>query len=640
MKAMTIGRMPATTVFLLAWLACSGVQASTGAGATNAGPAARPHATLDAFASEAEFQDLLAQWHRQTAEYRRKRREMLARQAAPNPPAPAPATASAAGESITNVQTAGVDEGGIIKRHGDHLVILRRGRLFTVRIGDDSLQPVAMVDAFAPGIEPGHSWYDEMLVSGDTVVVVGFSYARGGTEIGLFDIDARGGLAHRSTWHLRSNDYYSSRNYASRLLGDRLVFYAPMHLDVMNLQSDRFHPALRRWHAGVEAADFKRILPATRIHRTDDELDPLTGVTLHTVTTCDLGREPMQCESSAVLGPPGRTFYMSADAVYVWTTRPARQVGTPNTAAIFRFPLDGTAPSALKASGSPIDQLSFLEDGGGHLNVLVRSHGRGEGMWNAERQQGEFALLRVPVREFGDGTTSAPASAYRPLPEADAYQAHNRFVGDWLLYGAAPWPYQTGAGAEPGPAYAVRYASPAAPVATLEPGHAVERIEAMGNDAILVGSAGSNLHFTSVRLGEAAATSGTWVQAGAKQGESRSHGFFYRADGPRQGIVGLPVLGPPRNPGNRYARPAAVAYLRNDGLRLDPLGQLDAGAPNAAGDGCRVSCMDWYGDARPVFIGERIFALLGYELVEGRLDGDAIREVRRANFSPAVDIAR
>ena len=37
-------------------------------------------------------------------------------------------------KSITNNQVANVDEGGIVKVHGDNLVILRRGRLFTVSI--------------------------------------------------------------------------------------------------------------------------------------------------------------------------------------------------------------------------------------------------------------------------------------------------------------------------------------------------------------------------------------------------------------------------------------------------------------------------------------------------------------------------
>lgn len=109
-------------------------------------------------------------------------------------------------ELVTNTQHAGVDEGGIVKVHGDHLVILRRGRLFTVAIGDDDLRPVSSVDAFGPEIDPHSAWYDEMLISGDTVVVIGFSYQRRGTEVGLFAIDTAGQLSYRSTYHLRSND--------------------------------------------------------------------------------------------------------------------------------------------------------------------------------------------------------------------------------------------------------------------------------------------------------------------------------------------------------------------------------------------------------------------------------------------------
>ena len=109
-------------------------------------------------------------------------------------------------ESITNTQHAGVDEGGIVKLHGDHLVVLRRGRLFTVRIGDGALRPISSVDAFGPDIDPRSTWYDEMLVSENSIVVIGYSYERGGTEIGLFQIDDSGKLDYRSTYHLRSND--------------------------------------------------------------------------------------------------------------------------------------------------------------------------------------------------------------------------------------------------------------------------------------------------------------------------------------------------------------------------------------------------------------------------------------------------
>jgi hypothetical protein len=84
---------------------------------------------------------------------------------------------------------------------------------------------------------------------------------------------------------------------------------------------------------------------------------------------------------------------------------------------------------------------------------------------------------------------------------------------------------------------------------------------------------------------------------------------------------------------------AAVLYLRNRDLRLTRMGELVADADRAVDDGCKASCVDWYGNARPIFIGERVFALLGYELVEGRVSGERIVERRRTNFAPAAAIS-
>lgn len=199
--------------------------------------------TLRAFRSEQEIAGYFREIARERERFSRRRdatdsvtssnSNMAGMSNAPPSPsssAQAEARSTADGdESVTNVQHAGVDEGGIVKLHGDHLVALRRGRLFTVRIGDGEMRPVSVVDAFGPGINPRGAWYDEMLISGDTIAVIGYSYERGGTEIGLFQIDAGGNLNYRSTYHLRSNDYYSSRNYASRLIGGRLIFYTPSY---------------------------------------------------------------------------------------------------------------------------------------------------------------------------------------------------------------------------------------------------------------------------------------------------------------------------------------------------------------------------------------------------------------------------
>ena len=51
---------------------------------------------------------------------------------------------------------------------------------------DGAMRVVDRIDAFPPGVSGEDSWYDEMLVAGDRVVVIGYSDGRGGTEINRF----------------------------------------------------------------------------------------------------------------------------------------------------------------------------------------------------------------------------------------------------------------------------------------------------------------------------------------------------------------------------------------------------------------------------------------------------------------------
>jgi hypothetical protein len=616
-------------VYRLTTLAAAAIISWLAAGALAAQP---PHRTLARFESEAQLKEWLEAYRKRVRADPQRMPAVIAMETMSAPAAPpAQATAKdepvargAAGESVTNVQTAGVDEGGIVKTHGDHLVVLRRGRLFTVSLRDGGLARGFVADAYGAGIDPGGAWYDEMLVDGDTIVVIGYSYQRGGTEVGIFDIDGTGRIAHRATYHLRSNDYYSSRNYASRLVGSKLIFYTPLYLNPGRDPSDSF-PAMRRWHGNAGASDFKRIAPATRIYRTDEPIEGY-GLTLHTVTVCDLARAAMTCDATGVLGPAGRVFYVSRESVYVWATSGRRS-------AVFRIPLDGGAPSALKTSGNPIDQMSFLESDDGFLNVLLRARGRGEAMWAAESTSGSTALLRVPLASFGDGRDSAPASAYRRLPSPAGYNVQNRFVGAWLLYGnGSTWgpPNAPRSNA----LHAVRWAETGT-VQTFSLPHGVDRIEAMGRHAVVVGTAGRDLLFSTVRLADEASIPHRLTRENAAQGETRSHGFFYKPDGDDTGLVGLPIVGGGR-PGYRQLREgsASVLFLRNDGLMLGEIGELEARAGGSMNDNCRASCVDWYGNARPLFLRGRIFALLGYEIVEGELAGGGIREVRRVGFAP------
>ena len=589
--------------------------------------------TMKAFASEQE----LVRYFKELAEkYKRDQRgrvenfsttDSVAKSAA-NEPAPAP---GADKESVTNTQHAGVDEGGIVKVHGDHLVVLRRGRLFTVAIGDQALKPISNIDAFAPDLDPSRTWYDEMLISGNTVVVIGYSYERGGTEVGLFDITNEGRLSYRSTYHLRSNDYYSSRNYASRLIGSKLIFYAPQYLYAGAEDPFQSFPAVRKWHKGATPTEFQRITPATRVYRPESNIGLDYVTALHTVTVCDLANGGFDCQATAVIGPPGHVFYVSPDSVFVWGSSWNRN--SEFKSMVFRMPLDGSSPSALGVAGTPVDQFSFLQSDDQHLNVLVVSRGKGDGMWQAEMAYGDVALLRIPIASFSDGSDSVPAANYRRLPKPEGYGFQNRFVGNYLIYGTGTgWGYPQ-QNRDKWNLFVVDWKRGDSHQLPLV--HSVDRIEQMGSDAVIVGTDGKDLHFSSLRLGQWPEIVSRYTRKDASQGEQRSHGFFYKPDGDETGMLGLPISVPGRaGYKHLFENSAAILFLRNDALQFREVGELGSQPDKAIDDQCRASCVDWYGNARPLFLRGRVFALLGYEIVEGRLDDGRIHELRRVNYAP------
>lgn len=543
-------------------------------------------------------------------------------------------------ESITNTQEAGVDEGGIVKTHGDHLVVLRRGRLFTTRLGKAALEPISAIDAYGHGLLHG-AWYDEMLIDGDTIVVVGYSYARSATEVGVFGIDAQGQLSYRDTYFLRSNDYYSSRNYASRLIGDQLVFYMPYSLD----RSEHYTlPALARRND-----EWTDLISATTIYQpVQDSHAPV----LHTVVSCDLGSAPLRCSARGVVGPYSRSFYVATDAVYLWVADEPVFVADQSdktrapsfedtTAVLYRLPLVEGPPGAIRTWGSPVDQFSFKQDDQGYINVLVRGGAYGDGMWGSEHAKGGVALLRLPVVALREQVGVANKRSYVSLPQPSKGSAfQNRFVGTHLLYGArAGWGYARPREGTTLYTYDLRRGGKTHP---LRLPHGIDRIEVLGDSAVVVGSNGSDLHFTAVSLGAKPAIVGQYVQERASQGEQRSHGFFYKPTGRRSGMLGLPIRGAGRPGYEHLTRGSAkILFLRVENeSEFSRLGTLSSGL-QVERDACAVSCVDWYGNARPIFYRGRVFALLGYELVEGRLSDGAIDEMRRASIlAPLLRVRR
>jgi hypothetical protein len=578
----------------------------------------------------------------------------------PSPAAAAPARAVSASTapaadataSITNNQEQGVDEGDIVKVRGNDLIVLRRGRLFSVRLADNRLRAVSVISAAPPGVSPA-SWYDEMLVDGDTILVTGYGYQRRATEINRFHIDADATITYRDTILLRSGDYYSSRNYASRVVNHTLVLYSPVPL----LQHE-YDPQTRAVRQSVNFPAWKTLdgewqssADWLQVYRPMRRVGPYP--ILHTVHTCDLNTAPMRCHSRAVLAGNSRSFYVSSTAIYLWISSSPSDAdafartyqglyGSPDPgnsgSIVYRFPLGDAAVGAVIASGSPIDQFSFRELDS-KLQVSVISSGRGDAMWGPEVSGGPMGLYQIPLATFASDVPYADASMLRRIPGLEQpHMMQNRFVGDYLLYGSgSTWWRRIGINPSLQRVMAHNIASNTNAVVTLE--HSVDRIEPLVRDAVIVGNdARNNLHFTALSLTASAEKSGHFVREHASQGETRSHGFFYLSQGERQGMLGLPLRSG-ESQGWRQLREgsAEVLFLRVNNLTFREIGSLAAHPPTGAvTDQCVASCADWYGNARPIFYRSRVYALMGYELVEANVAPSHLSERSRLNYLEAL----
>lgn len=110
--------------------------------------------------------------------------------------------------SITNNQVAAVDEGDIVKRIGDYLLVLQDGRIHVANFRTMALTD--RIDVYRrdeDGDPAGADWYDEMLVQGDNIIVTAYSYEDEATELSVFRLDqATGQVTRRGVFLISSED--------------------------------------------------------------------------------------------------------------------------------------------------------------------------------------------------------------------------------------------------------------------------------------------------------------------------------------------------------------------------------------------------------------------------------------------------
>lgn len=609
--------------------------------------------TLRRFASNAEFAAYVKGIQRVS---RRGSSDAMA-VSAPSPAAAPQASADAgrsaaepANPGITNNQNLGVDEGGIVKQIGHYLVVLQDGRVFSVDLGQGAGAPLRLADRIDVYRSPAQaaSWYDEMLVLGDRILITAYNYRERASEITVLRLAPDGGLHREGRYLISSNDYYSTDNYATRLIGDTLVIYTPVALGYGEFAV----PRIRRADRDGEADAGRELLRGGDIYAPPGRVDdPI----LHAVSFCPL-RSGMRCRTSAFVGPAMREFYVSPTDVFLWIGAPdglpwsidygnqRRQCPSgqywrgpaADSALLYKLPVDGGPVGALGVEGAPADQFAF-DSKDGRLRALL---GRVSGDCAAYGAAKPLALLDVPLSAFGQRIRHVSPAAYAPLPRIEGGQLENRFVGDWLVYGGrATWDSSAPGDAAPtlSSLYAVPVTRPWATTRLALPHNAI-RIERAGDDAIVTGYRDARgLMISYIGLGARPRIASTTQLAGRFESEGRSHAFnaWARADG--GGLLGLPTTVREWRSGRGWSDGNASALSF---VAFDPAKRLASAGELTPGDGrpepeyrCDVSCIDWYGNSRPIFTGGRILALMGTDLVEGRMAAGRIREIGRVDLT-------
>ena len=557
--------------------------------------------------------------------------------------------------SITNTQNAGVDEGDIVKMWGRYLIVLQDGRLFSVDIGGETLRLADRANIYRSS--NAGTWYDEILVQGGRVIATGYNYREGATEFSVFLIGEDGRFTREAVYFLSSNDYYDNENYATRLVNGNLVIYTPLTVGEMRGARANW-PLVRRWvsegeHRSVTSAG-RTLYDASDIYRPiQATFDPV----VHTISVCPLGEtrtgDELDCRSTAIVAPPGREFYVSTSHIYLWTwhihnyERARHQTCAPVApnafeaaaeSGLFQIPIAGGQMRAQYVRGQPYDQLSM---------DATADEFRALSVWLDQRcpdQRNEEDLrLRyydTPLSAFSATPRAVAERRYTMLPSVGG-AIENRFTDEYLIYaGRNTWssyaPDPTSTEVLSTRVVAVPTARPEG-FTQFEAPHSALRVERVGDNAVITGYRDwRGLSLSYVDLRGAPHIASTIMLPERYESEGRSHAFNAVSNAAGEGLLGLPTVMRRAQSGRWWWRSSGsdVSYVSFDAAgQLSDSGAIRGTSPRHPEYTCEVSCIDWYGNTRALFIRGRVFALTGTELIEGRLEAGKVQERQRVNLT-------
>lgn len=559
--------------------------------------------------------------------------------------------------SITNTQEIDVDEGDIVKQYGRFLIVLQDGRLFSIDTGqaEGSARLIDRLDVYRSPHEG--TWYDELLIHGGRLVVTGYSYDTSTSEIDVIAIDETGRLDLQARYEIESEDYYSGKNYASRLVRGQFVVYSPVDLVDLDEGEPLKIPRMRRWTQREGHSEWQPLFAITDVYR---PIQPTLHPTLHVLSVCRLDPgSDFGCRSTGIIGPSYRELYVSSRHIYLWLSSDREHWAygwrglkpcdanadlfalSPAPAAVFQISIDEGSVRAAHALGIPTDQFAFDERENALLALTVRAPAD---CYLDERLPMQFAAL--PLNGFSRTPPHADDRRYRPLRTESGSGIQIRYTQTHAVYGVSHgysrryWRRHT---PRSGDLVVVPIDRPST-FHTVAAPHTIERLEVVGAHALVAAGVmgAEDLGLSTLRADASSAVASTVVLPAMIETEGRSHAFNALTDEAGTGVFGLPAMytstwGQP----HWWEVPANVQFFQTDSqLQITSLGELAGVSAKQDDYECEVSCEAWYGNSRPMFIGERVFALISSQLVEGQIQHGRMIEFGRLDLTGPPEIRR
>lgn len=556
---------------------------------------------------------------------------------------------TASNANVTNNQEgASVDEGGIVKNIDDALIVLRRGRLSVVRTAPELARTSRIDVAAVPELGQG-VWYDELLVKEDRVAVIGYRYSpvatsggrvfTGSTEINTF-LYRNGSLERDDTIFLESYDYFSGNNYTARSIGDVLVLQSPT--PALRWQSANELPKLQIPHK-ARLSKQGSIVDEGPLFSGRDVFVPLetNGYPLfQSFVKCDWKsvslNKDFSCLTTSILSPWRQEHYAAQERFYMVTGR-----------HIYAYDLQSDTLAAHRFDGQAADQFSFAERKGVLHAVVTSPLSRSSESKDNDSSMigGDYGglsrieLLSLPLANFNDrGDQKLDATRHKIL-EGSIYLRKSRFFEDSVALAVEQFGWNKSNLPEivtESSLHLIGFGERNLP-GSIELAHyrnneQIVRLEQGNGSTFLafVQSFGPNINlslqsfsssygcFTPGKLGEVTLNN-------VMQGEWRSHGFFM--SGGRFGIATRTSAEPQR----WWQVDSGITFgsldARGQFGKMSNLSAPQLDEDQAKAQDCAVSCVDWYGNTRPIFLGDKVYALMGSKFAQVNGDGSGFESL-------------